>query len=212
MDIQKVEKRLKKPEVLNLFEVSKSKIKKLVLIDEIALVEELQNIQTKEKAFRILIKEYKERLYWHIRRIVISHDDADDVLQNTFIKVFKGIDNFKQDSKLYSWMYRIATNESITFINKRARERNIDITEMKQKLVSNLQSDKWFSGNDIELILQEAVATLPEKQQLVFNMKYFDHMKYQEISEILGTTVGGLKASYFHAVKKIENYIKKNQN
>lgn len=212
MDIQKVEKRLKKPEVLNLFEGSKSKIKKLVLIDEIALVEELQNIQTKEKAFRILIKKYKERLYWHIRRIVISHDDADDVLQNTFIKVFKGIDNFKQDSKLYSWMYRIATNESITFINKRARERNIDITEMKQKLVSNLQSDKWFSGNDIELILQEAVATLPEKQQLVFNMKYFDHMKYQEISEILGTTVGGLKASYFHAVKKIENYIKKNQN
>ena len=212
MDIQKAEKRLKKPEVLNLFEGSKSKIKKLVLIDEIALVEELQNIQTKEKAFRILIKEYKERLYWHIRKIVISHDDADDVLQNTFIKVFKGIDNFKQDSKLYSWMYRIATNESITFINKRTRERNIDITEMKQKLVSNLQSDKWFSGNDIELILQEAVATLPEKQQLVFNMKYFDHMKYQEISEILGTTVGGLKASYFHAVKKIENYIKKNQN
>ena len=212
MDIQKAEKRLKKPEVLNLFEGSKSKIKKLVLIDEIALVEELQNIQTKEKAFRILIKEYKERLYWHIRKIVISHDDADDVLQNTFIKVFKGIDNFKQDSKLYSWMYRIATNESITFINKRARERNIDITEMKQELVSNLQSDRWFSGNDIELILQEAVATLPEKQQLVFNMKYFDHMKYQEISEILGTTVGGLKASYFHAVKKIENYIKKNQN
>lgn len=210
MDIQKAEKSLKKPEVLNLFEGSKSKIKKLVLIDEIALVEELQNIQTKEKAFRILIKEYKERLYWHIRKIVISHDDADDVLQNTFIKVFKGIDNFKQDSKLYSWMYRIATNESITFINKRARERNIDITEMKQELVSNLQSDRWFSGNDIELILQEAVATLPEKQQLVFNMKYFDHMKYQEISDILDTSVGGLKASYFHAVKKIELFIKKN--
>ena len=209
MDIQKAEKRLKKPEVLNLFEGSKSKIKKLVLIDEIALVEELQNIQTKEKAFRILIKEYKERLYWHIRKIVISHNDTDDVLQNTFIKVFKGIDNFKQDSKLYSWMYRIATNESITFINKRARERNIDITEMKQELVSNLQSDRWFSGNDIELILQEAVATLPEKQQLVFNMKYFDHMKYQEISEILDTSVGGLKASYFHAVKKIELFIKK---
>ncbi len=106
-------------------------------------------------------------------------------------------------------MYRIATNESITFINKRARERNIDITEMKQELVSNLQSDRWFSGNDIELILQEAVATLPEKQQLVFNMKYFDHMKYQEISDILETSVGGLKASYFHAVKKIELYIKK---
>jgi RNA polymerase sigma-70 factor (ECF subfamily) len=106
-------------------------------------------------------------------------------------------------------MYRIATNESITFINKRARERNIDITEIKQEMISNLQSDRWFSGNDIEIILQEAVATLPEKQQLVFNMKYFDHMKYQEISDILETSVGGLKASYFHAVKKIELYIKK---
>ena len=179
------------------------------MIDEITLVKELQKAHTKEKAFKKLITEYKERLYWHIRKIVISHDDADDVLQNTFIKVFKGIDNFKQDSKLYSWMYRIATNESITFINKRARERNIDITEIKQEMISNLQSDRWFSGNDIEIILQEAVATLPEKQQLVFNMKYFDHMKYQEISDILETSVGGLKASYFHAVKKIENYIKK---
>ena len=184
--------------------------KNYFLIDEITLVKELQKAQTKEKAFKKLITEYKERLYWHIRKIVISHDDADDVLQNTFIKVFKGIDKFKQDSKLYSWMYRIATNESITFINKRARERNIDITEMKQEMVSNLQSDRWFSGNDIELILQEAVATLPEKQQLVFNMKYFDHMKYQEISDILNTSVGGLKASYFHAVKKIELFIKKN--
>ena len=177
------------------------------MIDEITLVKELQKAHTKEKAFKKLITEYKERLYWHIRKIVISHDDADDVLQNTFIKVFKGIDNFKQDSKLYSWMYRIATNESITFINKRARERNIDITEMKQEMVSNLQSDVWFSGNDIQIILQEAVARLPKKQQLVFNMKYFDHLKYQEISEILGTSVGGLKASYFQAVKKIENYI-----
>ena len=179
------------------------------MIDEITLVKELQKAHTKEKAFKKLITEYKERLYWHIRKIVISHDDADDVLQNTFIKVFKGIDNFKQDSKLYSWMYRIATNESITFINKRARERNIDITEMKQEMISNLQSDRWFSGNDIEIILQEAVATLPEKQQLVFNMKYFDHMKYQEISDILERSVGGLKASYFHAVKKIELHIKK---
>jgi RNA polymerase sigma-70 factor (ECF subfamily) len=182
------------------------------LIDEISLVKELQNVQTKQKAFRVLISEYKERLYWHIRKIVISHDDADDVLQNTFIKVFRGIDHFKHDSKLYSWMYRIATNESITFINKRARDRNIDISEIKQELVTNLQSDAWFSGNDIQIILQEAVARLPNKQQLVFNMKYFDHLKYQEISEILGTSVGGLKASYFQAVKKIENYIKTKHN
>jgi len=178
------------------------------LVDEVILVEQLQNVQTKEQAFRVLITEYKERLYWHIRKIVISHDDADDVLQNTFIKVFKGINNFKQESQLFSWMYRIATNESITFINKRAKERNTDISEIKQGLVTSLQSDEWFTGDEIQLILQEAVATLPEKQQLVFNMKYFDNMKYDEISNILETSVGGLKASYFHAVKKIENYIK----
>lgn len=182
------------------------------MIDEITLVEQLQDVQTKEQAFRVLIKEYKERLYWHIRKIVISHDDADDVLQNTFIKVFKGIDNFKQDSKLYSWMYRIATNESITFINKRAKERNTDITQIKQDLVTSLSSDDWFTGDEIQLILQKAIATLPEKQQLVFNMKYFDNMKYDEISRILDTSVGGLKASYFHAVKKIEKYIKTRTN
>ncbi len=178
------------------------------MVDEVILVEQLQNVQTKEQAFRVLITEYKERLYWHIRKIVISHDDADDVLQNTFIKVFKGINNFKQESQLFSWMYRIATNESITFINKRAKERNTDISEIRQGLVTSLQSDEWFTGDEIQLILQEAVATLPEKQQLVFNMKYFDNMKYDEISDILETSVGGLKASYFHAVKKIENYIK----
>ena len=152
--------------------------------------------------------EYKERLYWHIRKIVISHDDTDDVLQNTFIKVFRGINQFKGDSKLYSWMYRIATNEAITFINKRAKERKVDITEIKQDLVTSLSSDDWFSGDDIQFILQQAIARLPQKQQLVFNMKYFDHLKYDEISDILGTSVGALKASYFHAVKKIEMYVK----
>ena len=176
--------------------------------DEITLVEQLQNVQTKEKAFGVLISRYKERLYWHIRKIVISHDDADDVLQNTFIKVFRGIDNFKKESKLYSWIYRIATNESITFINKRAKEKNTDISEIKQELISCLQSDEWFTGDEIQLILQEAIAKLPKKQQLVFNMKYFDNMKYNEISDILKTSVGGLKSSYFHAVKKIEHYIK----
>ena len=178
------------------------------MVDEITLVEQLQDVQTKEQAFRVLITEYKERLYWHIRKIVVSHDDADDVLQNTFIKVFRGIDNFKQDSKLYSWMYRIATNESITFINKRARERNTDISEIQNERIASLSSDEWYTGDEIQLILQKAIATLPQKQQLVFNMKYFDNMKYDEISAILETSVGGLKASYFHAVKKIENYIK----
>ena len=179
------------------------------MIDEITLVQQLQNTKTRDNAFRVLITQYKERLYWHIRKIVIVHDDADDVLQNTFVKIFKNIDKFNQDSKLYSWMYRIATNESISFINKRAKERNVDIYDYHQQLASTLESDVFFSGDEIQIILQKAIATLPQKQQLVFNMKYFDHMKYQEISDILETSVGGLKASYFHAVKKIELYIKK---
>ena len=182
------------------------------MTDETLLIEQLKNVQTKEKAFRELITLYKERLYWHIRKIVISHDDTDDVLQNTFIKIFKNIDNFNQDSKLFSWMYRIATNESITFINKRAKQRNVDITDYQQELASTLASDDFFTGDEIQLILQKAIATLPQKQQLVFNMKYFDELKYNEMSEILETSVGALKASYFHAVKKIEQYIKKESN
>lgn len=178
------------------------------MINEITLISQLQNASTKELAFRSLISQYKERLYWHIRKIVISHDDTDDVLQNTFIKIFKNIDSFKAESKLYSWMYRIATNEAISFINKKAKEKKVDITDYQQEMANNLEDDNWFSGNEIQLILQKAIATLPQKQQLVFNMKYFDEMKYNEISEILETSVGGLKASYYHAVKKIEAYIK----
>lgn len=182
------------------------------MTNETVLIEQLKNVQTREKAFRELISLYKERLYWHIRKIVISHDDTDDVLQNTFIKVYRNISKFNQDSKLFSWMYRIATNESISFINKRAKERNIAVSEMQEQLTSSLESDNYFSGEEIQEILQMAIATLPQKQQLVFNMKYFDDLKYTEISEILGTTVGALKASYFHAVKKIESYIKNKTN
>lgn len=180
------------------------------MTSEITLISELQNAKTKEVAFKKLLSQYKERLYWHIRKIVISHDDANDVLQNTFVKIFKNIDNFKAESKLYSWMYRIATNEAISFINKKAKNKSVDITDYQQKMVSNLEDDNWFSGNEIQIILQKAIATLPHKQQLVFNMKYFDDLKYKEISEILETSVGGLKASYHHAVKKIEQFIKKN--
>ena len=182
------------------------------MVDEITFIEQLQDTRTKEQAFRKLVALYKERLYWHIRKIVISHADADDVLQNTFIKVFKSIENFKQESQLFSWMYRIATNESITFINKRARETNLDISDFQQNLTSNLESDNWFDGDEIQIVLQRAVKTLPSKQQLVFNMKYFDGLKYKQISEILLTSEGALKASYFHAVKKIEQYIKNNTN
>ena len=188
------------------------KLQTIQLTDETLLIKQLKNVNTKETAFRELITLYKKRLYWHIRKIVISHEDADDVLQNTFIKVFKNIDNFNQESKLYSWMYRIATNESITFINKRAKQRNVDISDYQQELASTLTSDDFFTGDEIQVILQKAIATLPQKQQLVFNMKYFDELKYNEMSEILETSVGALKASYFHAVKKIENYIKKKTN
>lgn len=177
------------------------------MVDEKTLVKQLKNSKTQEQAFRVLMTLYKERLYWHIRKIVKSHDDADDVLQNTFIKVYRSIEKFNSESKIYSWMYRIATNESITFINKRAKEKNIDITEHHQNLASTLQEDALFSGTEIQLILQKAIATLPQKQQLVFNMKYFDEIKYSDMSEILETSVGALKASYFHAVKKIEKII-----
>ena len=176
--------------------------------DEKILVTKLKNPETQEQAFRELMSLYKERLYWHIRKIVYVHDDADDVLQNTFIKIFKNINSFQENSKLYSWMYRIATNESITFINKKASKHNVDISELQYKMVDDLQNDEHYSGDQIQLILQKAIVTLPHKQQLVFNMKYFDEMKYADMSEILGTSVGALKASYFHAIKKIEEFLK----
>jgi RNA polymerase sigma-70 factor (ECF subfamily) len=182
------------------------------LTDEIPLVKQLQNSKTRDKAFQILIAQYKERLYWHIRKIVLVHDDADDVLQNTFVKIFKNIEKFNGQSKLYSWMYRIASNEAITFINKRAKEKKVDISDNYEQLASTLESDVHFSGDEIQVILQKAIATLPQKQQLVFNMKYFEELKYSQISEILETSVGALKASYFHAVKKIEKYIKTQAN
>ena len=179
------------------------------MIEEDLLIKQLKNAQTQEKAFRELMTQYKERLYWHIRKIVISHDDTDDVLQNTFVKVYRNIDKFNAESKLYSWMYRIATNESITFINKRAKRNTVDIDDMHIQMANNLEADVYFDGTEIQLQLQKAIATLPQKQQLVFNMKYFDNMKYQEISDILETSVGALKASYHHAVKKIETFLTK---
>ena len=175
--------------------------------DEHQLVKDLQSIDQKDKAFRALITLYKERLYWHIRNIVKSHEDTDDVLQNTFIKVYKSIDKFKGDSKLYSWLYRIATNESITLINKNAKRMQVSNEEVQQLAVNNLKSDVYFEGDAIQLKLQQAIATLPQKQQLVFNMKYFEDIKYKDMSEILETSEGALKASYHIAVKKIELYL-----
>ncbi len=180
------------------------------MIDDKILVAQLKNSDTQEQAFRNLMSLYKERLYWHIRKIVLSHDDADDVLQNTFIKIFKNIHSFKENSKLYSWMYRIATNEAISFIKKKAAKQQVDLSELQYKMADELHSDSYYSGDKIQQLLQKAIATLPQKQQLVFNMKYFDEMKYSDMSEILETSIGALKASYFHAVKKIEVFLKSN--
>ncbi|AUP80798.1 RNA polymerase sigma factor [Flavivirga eckloniae] len=179
------------------------------MTDETQLLEQLRSDNQKDKAFRVLITLYKERLYWHIRNIVKSHDDADDVLQNTFIKVYKNIHNFKGDSKLFSWLYRIATNESITLINKNAKRLQITSEEVQQLAINNLKSDVYFEGDTIQLKLQKAIATLPEKQQLVFNMKYFEDIKYKDMADILETSEGALKASYHIAVKKIEAYLTK---
>ncbi len=177
------------------------------MTNEPQLLEQLKLESTRDHAFKELVTLYKERLYWHIRNIVKSHDDADDVLQNTFIKVYKNIHNFKGESKLFSWMYRIATNESLTFINKNAKRLQITNEETQQLAINNLKSDVYFEGDEIQLKLQQAIATLPQKQQLVFNMKYFEDLKYRDMSEILETSEGALKASYHIAVKKIEAYL-----
>ncbi|WP_179352515.1 RNA polymerase sigma factor [Winogradskyella vidalii] len=178
------------------------------MIDESEFITRLKNPLYKEAAFRELLQLYKERLYWHIRKIVLNHDDADDVLQNTFIKVYRSIDKFKGESKLFSWLYRIATNESITFINKNAKRLQITNEEHQNRALNNLTADVYFEGDAIQLQLQKAIATLPEKQQLVFNMRYFDNLKYKDMAEILDTSEGALKASYHIAAKKIESYLK----
>ncbi|MDX1720591.1 MAG: RNA polymerase sigma factor [Salegentibacter mishustinae] len=174
------------------------------------LIKRLQEKKTSSEAFKELVSLYKERLYWHIRNMVKDHEDTHDVLQNTFIKIFKNIHNFKGESKLFSWMYRIATNEAISFLNKRAKRNQISSEDLQQQLIANLESDVYFEGDEIQLKLQKAIASLPAKQQQVFNMKYFQELKYREMSEILETSEGALKASYHHAAKKIEEYLKTN--
>ena len=178
--------------------------------DEKDFIQELLNPKTQNVAFQKLLRNYQRPLYSQIRNIVLNHDDADDVLQNTFIKVFKHLKDFKGDSKLFSWMYRIATNEAITFINQKAKRNGTTSEALQTKLIDNLKADDYFDGSDIQIKLQKAVAALPEKQQLVFKMKYYEEIKYEDMSEILGTSVGALKASYHHAVKKIEEYVKGN--
>lgn len=177
-------------------------------IDEKQLVTDLKNPATSHRAFDTLMRTYGEQMYWQIRKMVVSHDDANDLLQNAFIKAWNNIDNFRGEAKLSTWLYKIAVNESINFLN-RERQRNhlTTDTEDGEFLLNNIEADPYFDGNDAQLILQKAIAALPEKQRLVFNMRYFDEMKYEKMSEVLGTSVGALKASYHHAVKKIEKIL-----
>jgi len=174
------------------------------------LIELFQNSNQSEIAFNHIVKRYKERLYWHIRKLIIKHEDTDDVLQNVFIKVWRGLSNFRGDAGLFTWLYRIATNEALTFLQQKRRKFFLPLIDVESQLENLLESDEYFNGDELQLKLQKAILKLPEKQRVVFNMKYFDELKYEEISEILQTSVGALKASYHHAVKKIEQYIKVN--
>ena len=161
-------------------------------------------------AFNLLVKKYQQSIYYHIRRIVIDHDDTDDLVQNTFIKIFQNLEGFREDAQLYTWIYRIATNEALAFLKSKRNKFFLPFKDVEQQLTNSLKDTPFFNGDEIELKLQKAILTLPEKQRLVFNMRYYEEMKYEEMSEILGTSVGALKASYHIAVKKIEELVIQN--
>ena len=175
--------------------------------DDKELLLQFKNAATKERAFTAIIKKYQEKLYWHTRRMVVQHEDANDVLQNMFIKVWKGLDNFREDSQLYTWLYRIATNESLTFLEQQKRKSSVSLSDMENGLEDKLKAEQNFDSSKIEWKLQLAMQKLPDKQRTVFNLRYYDEMPYEEMSKVLETSEGALKASYHHAVKKIEDYI-----
>lgn len=180
-------------------------------MEDALIIAKFADASTKEEAFRQLLSKYQQKIYWHVRRMVIDHDDADDVVQDVFIKVWKNLDNFREDSQLYTWLYRIATNESITFLNKKKQKQHVSLDDdTTAYLAETLADSNYFSGDKAQMKLQQALLTLPEKQKLVFNMKYFEDMKYEDISAVLGTSVGALKASYHLAVKKIEAFFQNN--
>lgn len=177
--------------------------------DDTILLEAFKVEQTKVRAFECLLDKYHRKVYWLVRRIVVGHDDADDVTQNTFVKIWTQLENYRGDAKLYTWIYRIATNEALLFVRQKRPSVNIDEeAEDGLHLAEKLTAESYFDGNSLELKLQQAILSLPDKQRVVFNLKYYDNLKYDEMSEILSTSVGALKASYHHAVKKIELFIK----
>ena len=175
---------------------------------EIALL--VQDPERQREAFGKIVDAYSEQLYWQIRRMVLSHDDANDILQNTFLKAWSNLEYFRGEARLQTWLYRIAMNECLTFLNKQKTAANISIDDEQAAAARQLESDAYFDGNEAQRLFQKAIHTLPEKQRMVFNLKYFQEMKYEDISEILGTSIGALKASYHHAVKKIEDFLNQN--
>lgn len=176
-------------------------------LSEDDIIDNLRNEDTRREAFAKLVSIYGEKLYWQIRKMVLTHEDADDLLQNVFLKAWLSLETFRGESKLSTWLYRIAVNECITFLNKQRAKNNVSIDDVDHFLLERLQSDEYFDGDEAQVRFQKALLTLPEKQRLVFNMRYYDELKYEEISDILGTSVGALKASYHHAVKKIEDQL-----
>ncbi|HSC54845.1 MAG TPA: sigma-70 family RNA polymerase sigma factor [Phnomibacter sp.] len=180
-------------------------------LDDKTLLAQFADPSQKEKAYTAIIRKYQEKLYWHIRRLVIEHDDANDVMQNVFIKVWNGLANFREDSQLYTWLYRIGTNESLSFLDQKKRKSaSVSLSEDGSHNFENtIKADKHFDSTKLEWRLQLAINQLPEKQRVVFNLRYYDEMPYEEMSKVLGTSTGALKASYHHAAKKIEEYILK---
>ena len=182
----------------------------LTALNDTELLIQFRDPVTKEKAYTAIIKKYQEKLYWHIRRMVVVHDDTDDVLQNVFIRVWKGLENFREDSQLYTWLYRIATNESLTFLEQQKKRSTVSLNDVETGLSEKVKASENFDANKLEWKLQLAIQQLPEKQRVVFQLRYYDEMPYEEMSRVLDTSEGALKASYHHAVKKIEDYIKNN--
>jgi len=180
----------------------------LTVLNDTELLLQFREPATKEKAYTAIIKKYQERLYWHIRRMVVNHDDTDDVLQNVFIRIWKGLETFREDSQLYTWLYRIATNECLTFLDQQKKRASVSLSDLESGLSEKIKADENFDANKLEWKLQLAIQQLPDKQRVVFQLRYYDEMPYEEMSRVLDTSEGALKASYHHAVKKIEEYIK----
>ena len=176
-------------------------------IQDTELLLQFRDPETKERAFTAIIRKYQEKLYWHIRRMVVEHEDANDVLQNVFIRVWNGLENFREDSQLYTWLYRIATNECLSYLEQQKRKSALPLDETESGLSNKIVADKYFDPNKLEWKLQLAIQQLPDKQRVVFTLRYYDEMPYEEMSRVLDTSEGALKASYHHAVKKIEDYI-----